>query len=323
MLGVLRRPAYHIVERAEALLTGRAAAPSTDSPDADTGSVVVRVREPDDGPTEPIRLNKLCELEDWRDPRRIEAMRRVLPYFLDISDTYPAGMEHRKHWEYAQLLCGLESLGALRDEGLVISVGPSNEEPVYYLTQHVRWVFVSDIRWRGTPPMLEADARKLVDPDRFARFPYRRNRLVLQWMDGLELRHEDETFDAAFSLSSLQHFGGFEAARRALAEMARVTRRGGVVAVATECIVNGVREHQEREFTLFTPTQVDQLARSVTELELVEPIDFGISPATLRKVKPLGVAVEEARRGYTDYPAVLMGHRGRHYTSMMLFLRRR
>jgi len=293
------------------------------TPPADPGGLVVRVREP--GAVDLSRrvpLNKLCEREDWQDPRRVAAIRRTLPYLLVVRADFPSRMEHRKHWEFAQLLCGLEELAALHADALVLSVGAGHEEPVYELTNHVRWVFATDIYGGGRFRSLEGDGGMLVDPDRFARIPYRRNRLVVQWMNGLDLRHEDGTFDAAFSLSSIEHFGGLRAARQALAQMSRVVRPGGVVAVATECVLNGVAGHRGRGLALFTPSEIDELARSCPDLELVEPIDFGISPGTLAKVKPLSQALIEARRGITDYPAIVLEHRRRHFTSVSLFFRR-
>jgi len=302
--------------RAAALRPVPAAAP-------DPGDVSVTVRDPAPmDPTTRLPLNKLCEVEDWHDPRRVAAIRRCLPYLVAMVADFPSRMEHRKHWEFAQLLCGLDELSALVPGSLVLSVGAGHEEPVYELTNHVRWVFATDVYGGTQFGSLEGDGRMLVSPDRFARLPYQRNRLVVQWMDGLDLRYEDGTFDVAFSLSSIEHFGGFPAARQALRQMARVVKPGGVVAIATECILNGTIGHRGRGLALFTPSEIAALARSCSELELVEPIDFGISPATIGKVKPLWEALLEARRNVTDYPAIVFEHRRRQYTSVFLFLRK-
>src|SRR5262249_3519755 len=159
----------------------------------------------------------------WENPHRIAWMRRLLPYFVAIDPAYPRGLEHRKHWEFAQLMCGLEQLGALTPEAAGLSVGAGHEEPGYALANPVRWVFATDTYGAGRFRLGEGDSRMLVDPDRFARLPYRRNRLVVQWMNGLDLRHEAATFDAAFSMSSVEHFGGLDKAVAALGEMCRVT----------------------------------------------------------------------------------------------------
>ena len=57
-------------------------------------------------------------------------------------------------------------------------------------------------------------------------------------MDALDLRYEDGSFDAVYSLSSIEHFGGLDGVRRALAEQHRVVKPGGIVAFTTEVIVN-------------------------------------------------------------------------------------
>ncbi len=319
----MRRWAGSLAGEAAELRLRMAARRPVPPPPPDRGTVAVTVRDPE--PVDlgrPVCLNKLCELEDWRDPRRVAVIRRILPYLAAPAPDFPSGMEHRKHWEFAQLLCGLEQLGALRSDGLVLSVGAGHEEPVYELTNRVRWVFATDIYGGGRFRGLEGDAAMLADPDRFARIPYRRDRLVVQWMDGLDLRHEDATFDAAFSLSSIEHFGGLPAARRGLGEMARVVRPGGLVAVATECVVNGVAGHRGRGLALFTPSEIDELAHGCPDLTPVEPVDFGISPATVARVKPLSDALLEARRGVTDYPAIVLEHRRRRFTSVFLFLRK-
>ena len=60
-----------------------------------------------------MKLNKVCNMEDWLTDGRAAAMQRMLPYFLQASADYPAGMEHRKHWEFAQIVLGLDKLDVL------------------------------------------------------------------------------------------------------------------------------------------------------------------------------------------------------------------
>jgi SAM-dependent methyltransferase len=251
----------------------------------------------------------------------VAAMRRLLPYLAEEFPEYPKGREHRKAWEFAQLILGLEDLGALGPGAFVLSVGAGHEEPMYYLTNLARWVFACDLYGSSSFSGHEAQAGVLVDPDRYARCPYRRGRLVVQHMDARDLRFEDATFDVAYSLSSIEHFGGKQEARQALEEMRRVLRPGGLAAVATEVVVNGQPGWSEPGLELFSPEDLLELA-GLQGLEPVEPVDFSVSPATTQAVVPLRQAVEDAARGKVDYPHLVLEHQGRLYTSVMLFLRR-
>jgi SAM-dependent methyltransferase len=86
-------------------------------------------------------------------------------------------------------------------------------------------------------------------------------------MDGRELAYPDHTFDVAYSLSSIEHFGGYEGAARTMREMARVIKPGGIVALATEYVLSGP-PHEET----FQPGEIHALIRD-SGLTLVEPID--------------------------------------------------
>ena len=268
-------------------------------------------------------LNTLCSPGAWDDSSLVRAMRRMLPYYVDAFPTYPAELQHRKHWEFAQLEVGLDRLGALSPDATIISVGAGREELVFDLTNFVRWVFATDIYGSGNFSDLEAEAGMLIDPDACARCAYRRNRLVVQYMDALDLRHEDETFDAAVSASSIEHFGGLDGAIDSLREMARVVRRGGVVALTTECIVNGAPRWTEPGLELFTPRDLGRLASAVHDLELVEPLDTDPSGLRDLPVIPLSRAVSDAARGHVDYPHIVLELNGRQWTSLSMFFRKR
>ena len=54
---------------------------------------------------------------------------------------------------------------------------------------------------------------------------FNRRRLVVQHMDALDLRYEDESFDGIFSCGSIEHFGSLENVAVAAGEMARVLNR--------------------------------------------------------------------------------------------------
>lgn len=269
-----------------------------------------------------MRLNRLCNLEDWQDPALQITMRRVLPYLAKSWETFPNGYEHRKHWEYAHLLNGLEHLGAIRPDSWLLSVAGGHEEPAYELTNHVRWMFVVDMY--GTSEFSDREAREsiLINPSAFTYVPHNPRRLVMQYMNALDLRFENDTFDAVFCLSSVEHFGGFGGAVRALSELHRVLRVGGIGVITTECIVNGEPVFDNPFLYLFTPELLDQLARSIPGFEPVEPIDFHVSEVSMATVASQQHAVELARQNLTQYPHVVMEREGRYFTSAAVFLRK-
>jgi SAM-dependent methyltransferase len=176
---------------------------------------------------------------------------------------------HRKPYEFAQLLYGGRRLGVLREDSLVLSVGAGHELVLYWLANHVRLVVATDRYegvWRDRQGR-EGDPDVLQHPEEYAPFPYRRESLRFVRLDGRHLSFSANTFDLAYSLSSIEHFGGMPGALQTIREMARVLKPHGVLAVATEYVLEGP-SHPET----FRPEEVGELVRQ-SGLELVEPID--------------------------------------------------
>ncbi len=269
------------------------------------------------------QLNRLCALEDWQLPAFRQAVRRLLPYFVENFPDFPERREHRKHWEFAHTALGLAQLGAIHDNATVLAVGAGHEEISYDLSTRARWVFVTDIYGSGRFSGIEGDARMLLDLDHFARCAYNRNRLVVQYMTGVDLRFESDTFDAAYSLSSIEHFGGLEAAIGALKEMHRVVKPGGIVAITTECVVNGAPQYSVPGLELFSSQNLCHLVTAVPGLIPVEDLDLSLSEATrASRLLPLRRTRAEAALAHEVYPHILLEHEGRVYTSVAIFWRK-
>ena len=221
---------------------------------------------------------------------------------------------HRKAYEFTQTAWGLQRLGALTEGARVLSVGAGHESLGYWLANRVRSVIATDLypgEWEASAGA-EGDARVITHPEEFAPFEYRRGHLRFLRMDGRRLAFRDDSFDVAYSLSSIEHFGGFAGAREAVEEMARVLSPGGILALATEWRVRGPSGEREG---IFEPAEVRALV-DMPSLELVEPLDdrvwhrYEATPVDLR-------------RNRYETPHMLLSIDGTVFTSVMLFLRKR
>jgi SAM-dependent methyltransferase len=251
---------------------------------------------------------QLCELANpakWDNPEWLGILKSL--------GTVPADKQsmHRKAYEFAQLLFGLTRLGAIGEETRVLSVGAGHEPVLYWLANRVGRVVATDMYegvWQAERAM-EGDASVLSRPDAFAPFEYRRDRLIFLKMDGRALAFADGTFDVAYSLSSVEHFGGFDGARAAVAEMARVLRPGGVLALATEYCLGGPPHHEA-----FQPEQVRALVAQ-PGLRLVQPIDEQVW--SRYEVEPVDLRVNPYQT-----PHMVVTDLGSVFTSVMVFLER-
>jgi SAM-dependent methyltransferase len=214
------------------------------------------------------RDTQLCELANpakWDNPEWAALLRD-----LGLPDNKLS--MHRKCYEFTQLVYGLRTLGFLRDDVKVVSIGAGHEAVLYWLANHVGLVVATD-RYEGVWQDVQAregDAGVLHDPAAYAPFPYREYRLIFLQMDALRLGLASGRFDVAYSLSSVEHFGGVEGAARAVDEMGRLLKPGGILALATEFVIAGP-PHDET----FLPGEIDALL-SRPGLRLVSPLDTSV-----------------------------------------------
>jgi len=198
------------------------------------------------------RDSQLCELANpakWDNPEWTALLRGI-----GLTDDKQS--MHRKAYEFAQLAFGMKRLGFLRDDASVLSVGAGHEAILYWLANHVGRVIATDMYegvWQDVQSR-EGDAGVLHSPKEYAPFPYREDRLIFLKMDGLGLGVRSGSMDVAYSLSSIEHFGGVKGAAKAVEEMARVLKPGGILALATEYVIAGP-PHDET----FTPDEFGEV----------------------------------------------------------------
>jgi SAM-dependent methyltransferase len=227
--------------------------------------------------------NKVIEYEDFADPELAALMRDVFRHEIKhFTPEFPKGAEYRKYWEIAMSVRALERFGALRQDADILGVGAGTEATIFYLTNHVRDVYATDLYLAAGEWGEWANWRMLVSPDRFAPYPYRRDHLVVQHMDGRLLHYPDNTFDGIFSSGSIEHFGSWSSIAASAYEMGRVLKPGGVMTVSTEYRMDGPPGGDGWDGLRFMSR--DDMRQYLVEASGLEPVDemyTDISEATL------------------------------------------
>ena len=249
-------------------------------------------------PQTSVNLCKLSDLPDFDNPEwaGISAEMKM--------PTTGSDRLSKKYWEYTHVVYGLKQLDCLQLSARMLSVGCGFEIPLYYMANQVEHIVGIDLFEGVENPQAEAE-----HTERYVSFPVIPGRFTMLRMDGRHLEFPDNSFDVVFSLSSIEHFGGHTAAAQAMREVGRVLKPGGVAAIATELILNGV---PEPDFFLFEEF-VEYVVRP-SGLSAIGDIDFSISPSLIANAPQVG---ETHRRPYI---AIYWGRSL--FTSIMVFLKK-
>lgn len=248
-------------------------------------------------------VNRICDISDWREGEMIAVLQQL----------GEAVRIHRKAWEMGSCIAGLRSLGAVRPDAVGLSVGAGAERTLFWFANHVGKMIATDLYrteqgWGWGEDFLS-------QPAKYAPFPYREDHLDVRNMSGLALDIPDESVDFVYTLSSIEHFGGHEAARQALREMARITRSGGTVCVVTELLLSRAGAPE-----LFTFPDLQRYLIEGSSLTLADPvIDLRISESLL--LHPVHMVAE----GDAASPHIVLtgwGESKAVWTSVILFFRK-
>ena len=283
-------------------------------------------------------MAKLCDVRDFEDADVLRMLRDILP------ERDPLAHVERKVWEFAMLALFLEGVGRLDERTSALAIGAGDERMVFWLANRVGRVVATDIYGEGSFAEREATATMLTDPAAHAPFPYREDRLEVLYADARELPFADASFDVAFSLSSIEHFGGPADVARAAREMGRVLKPGGHAMVVTECFVRlhpletALADSAVRALTLnakrkganprrrllegFTPRELRSRIVAPSGLELMQPLDLALSPESWDNLTVThGDGRLEPATG-SFYPHVLLQSGRSVFTSVCLPLRK-
>jgi SAM-dependent methyltransferase len=250
------------------------------------------------GPQTNVHLCKLSDLPEFDNPEWTNIAAE-----MKIPTT---GTERlvKKLWEYTHVVYGLKQLGCLKPSAKVLSVGSGFEIPFFYIATQVGHAYGIDLFEGVEDPQAEAK-----HTERYASFPVKAGCFTMQRMDGRHLEFSDNAFDVVFSLSSIEHFGGHAAAAQAMREMSRVLKPGGVAAVATELILNGIPEPN-----FFLPDEFIEYVVLPSGLSVIGDVDFSLSPSLIAD------APQVSEIQHYPYIAIYWGRAL--FTSIMVFLKK-
>jgi SAM-dependent methyltransferase len=267
-----------------------------------------------------VKLNKPCELEDFRAVEAIALIRALEPELTELYPQYPAGKEHRKSWEYQQIIRGAARLRMLGDHTNALCFPAGHDRTVYELTNRAHTVFACDVYGAIDNGTATCDPF-LIDTGAFARQRYHATRLFARHMDARFLRFEACTFDLVVCPAFSAYPRTEESAGNLLLEFERVLRPGGVLVLCVELIVNGTGAANAGAELYDTDTLGTVLAWAAN-LQLVEPVQNTVSRATIATAMPLEIAKEDAARGESKFPHIILEADGRQFTTATVFIRK-
>lgn len=220
-----------------------------------------------------ISLCKVANINDF-DTKEFKDLFKSedLGYISMFPNAIPSIM-NRKTWEIGMALISLEKTGVLKPDAEILGIGVAKEQTISVLSNKVKRVFATDIylepgSWGG---WYEKDL--LVSPKKYMDEKYNNRRVVWQHVDGRDLPYEDNSFDAIFSCSSIEHFGDEAEVRKSIEEAYRVLKPGGVAAISTEYKISGVGDFFHN-VQLFDEERLNKIWLDGIGWKLYENIDY-------------------------------------------------
>lgn len=260
-----------------------------------------------------MKLNKVFKLEDFDNPN-------YKSFIIDLLGSEPNPV--RKYFEYYQLIRGCEKFNLLNDNITTLSIASGREQITYYLTNFMCQVFMTDLYGDDAHASEKNLHIMIKDPMVNCKVKCNEQRLVTQYMNALNLRYPDNFFDLTYSICAIEHFGGIDAFIKSVEEMTRVTKTGGYIYITTECIINGVNDVHEVGISMFSPNTLNMMLSKVSNIKLVEPIDYESSQITSNCAVPM-INSDGTYRDYSlPYHDISISHKGCIFTSITMWFKK-
>ncbi|MFC6487376.1 class I SAM-dependent methyltransferase [Nitratireductor sp. GCM10026969] len=264
-------------------------------------------------------LSEVINVARYEDPEWLEFHSALEKFSIDKHVfKHTEGEVYRKGWEWTHCIYGLSMLRAIKPSARALGVGAGREPVIFWLADQIREVVATDLygndTW-STNNGAEAPADIVEDAAKYCPRPFSKDRIRFENADGTNLPYEDGSFDLCWSLSSIEHFGGHEASRQAVREMARVTRKGGIVCIATEYLLLPELSHPE----FFTKGEIEEyLIGATPDLELVDGMSWDLPPFDYL-IDQICIGTESVHRRRRH---VVLNDGSHQWTSFMLFFRK-
>ncbi|MCR8494111.1 class I SAM-dependent methyltransferase [Brucella anthropi] len=269
-----------------------------------------------------MSLSEVINVSRYEDPTWLQFHEELEGHSTDKHVFIHTGGEiYRKGWEWTHCIYGLSTLGVITKDARALGVGAGREPVIFWLADHIKEVVATDLygneTWSGQDGNYGNEAPRdiLEDASKYSPKPIARERIRFENADGTSLQYEDQSFDFCWSLSSIEHFGGHNASCKAVQEMARVTKMGGIVCIATEYLLLDDTPHDE----YFTKQQIiDYLINATPDLELVDGMSWELPPLPylLDQICFSSDGVHRLRRH------VILNDGHHQWTSFMIFMRK-
>ena len=276
-----------------------------------------------------LKLNKLCCIDDWENCELKELVSQLQSAsYYEKNRGFLArapGQIHRKDWEWAMGILAMRRLGKLNKSSTALGIGAGKEPVLFYLTNHLNHVYATDLydveEWQDFAPR-----DFLENPSIHAPSPYDERAMTVSRMDATKkFAFPSDSFDIAFSFSSIEHFGGenHSGALSSMKEIERVLKPGGIAVISTEYIINDKSAPDLTNQFYNRQTIYSDLVDRLETMRLVEPLDLRLTAKTLDTVMDVRDA-EKWDKGVFDekykamHPYILLRARDVLLTSVML-----